>query len=95
MAYPPSMAAKKKVEGFEAHLAALEEAVRALESEDLTLEDSLAGYQRGVTHLRACRSLLDDAEARLAELVASADGEGLDEKPLRVTERGLEDDQGA
>ncbi|MDJ0976707.1 MAG: exodeoxyribonuclease VII small subunit [Planctomycetota bacterium] len=77
--------------GFEAHLEALEEAVRALESAELTLEDSLSRYQDGVAHLRACRGLLDEAEARLAELVADADGQ-LEERPLRVTEQGLEDD---
>lgn len=57
---------------FEAHLAALEEAVRALEGDELTLEDSLARYQAGVEHLKACRGLLDSAEARLAELVGEA-----------------------
>lgn len=77
-------------QGFEAHLAALEEAVRSLESAELTLEDSLSRYQDGVSHLAACRALLDDAEARLAELVATADG-ALEERPLEVTERGLED----
>lgn len=94
-AYARGMAPKEEPRsdavGFEAHLEALEEAVRALESAELTLEDSLSRYQDGVAHLRACRGLLDEAEARLAELVADADGE-LEERPLRVTEQGLEDD---
>ncbi len=89
------MAAKKQAadgeEGFEAHLEALEEAVRALESDELTLEDSLSRYQQGVTHLSACRTLLDDAEARLAELVGTTEAGDLEERPLRATERGLED----
>jgi exodeoxyribonuclease VII small subunit len=85
------MAARKKDGnadpiGFEQHLEALETVVNDLEGEGLTLEDSLARYKQGVGHLRACRAMLDDAEARLAELVA--DGE---ERPLEVTERGLED----
>ena len=72
--------------GFEAHLEALEAVVRDLEGEELTLEASLARYKQGVEHLAACRGMLDDAEARLAELV-----EGGAERPLEVTERGLED----
>ena len=87
----PKDDARADASGFEEHLAALEAAVRALESAELTLEDSLSRYQDGVAHLRACRGLLDEAEARLAELVADADGE-LAERPLRVTEQGLEDD---
>lgn len=75
---------------FEGHIQALEGAVRALESEELSLEDSLARYQGGVEHLRACRDLLDSAEARLAELVADAAGD-VSERPLEVGERGLED----
>jgi exodeoxyribonuclease VII small subunit len=72
---------------FEERLAALEAVVKDLEGEGLTLEASLARYQQGVEHLKACRALLDGAERRLAELMA--DGS---ERPLRVTERGLEPD---
>lgn len=72
---------------FEERLAALEAAVRDLEGEDLTLEQALARYREGVEHLRACRALLDGAEARLLELV----GEGTpQERPLKVGEQGLE-----
>ena len=75
---------------FEDHLAALEAVVRELEGEELTLEASLDRYRDGVEHLRACRKMLDGAEARLAELVAQ-DG-GASERPLRVGEQGLEPD---
>lgn len=90
------MAAKKKASKakseptFEERLEALEAVVADLEGEDLPLEQSLARYKEGVQHLRACRGLLDDAEARLAELV----GEGPDgapiERDLRVGDDGLE-----
>jgi exodeoxyribonuclease VII small subunit len=75
---------------FEQHLEALEAVVEDLEGEELTLEQSLARYKQGVEHLRACRRMLDDAEARLAELVEGEDG-GATLTPLDVTERGLED----
>ena len=74
--------------GFEERLAALEGIVQALEGEDLSLEDSLARYQQGVEHLRACRALLDGAEKRLLELVEGPGG--VAERPLRVGEDGLE-----
>lgn len=95
------MAAKKKSTAsssptFEERLSALEAVVRDLEGEDLPLEQSLERYQAGVEHLRACRGLLDDAEARLAEL--STDGQGrVRETPLRAGDEGLQpfdDDEG-
>jgi exodeoxyribonuclease VII small subunit len=73
---------------FEERMGALEAVVRDLEGEGLTLEQSLARYREGVEHLKACRTLLDDAEARLLELVG-ADDEA-EARPLRVTEKGLE-----
>ena len=57
---------------FEERLAALEAVVEALEDEELTLEASLERYKEGVEHLKACRTLLDGAEARLAQLVEVA-----------------------
>lgn len=90
------MAAKKKAAKseptFEERLEALEAVVADLEGEDLPLEASLARYKQGVEHLRACRALLDDAEARLAELVGEdEDGEPV-ERDLHVGEDGLEAD---
>jgi exodeoxyribonuclease VII small subunit len=79
-----------KEPGFEARLEALEGIVKELEGEDLSLEDSLARYQQGVEHLKACRALLDGAERRLLELVAGEGGAG--ERPLRVGDDGLEHD---
>ena len=81
-----------KEPGFESRLEALEGIVKELEGEDLSLEESLARYQQGVEHLKACRALLDGAEKRLLELVANEDGAG--ERPLRVGEEGLEHDDG-
>ena len=77
--------------GFEERLEALEGIVKALEGEDLSLEESLARYQQGVEHLRACRALLDGAEKRLLELVESPGGSAA-ERPLKVGEDGLEPD---
>lgn len=58
---------------FEERVEALEAVVEALEAEDLPLETSIERYREGVTHLEACRALLDDAERRLLELVGDGD----------------------
>lgn len=89
LSWPP-MAARpppSSEPAFEERLAALEAAVRDLEGEDLTLEQALARYREGVEHLKACRALLDGAEARLLELLGEAPGEA---RPLALGEQGLE-----
>jgi exodeoxyribonuclease VII small subunit len=44
---------------FEAHLEALEGVVGDLEGDALSLEASIARYQEGVSHLSACRRILE------------------------------------
>lgn len=75
---------------FEGHLQALERVVADLEGDALSLEASIARYQQGVAHLAACRTILDGAEQRLAELVATTEG-GVAHKPLEVGPEGLID----
>src|SRR4029079_4341892 len=53
------------VKDFEAALAELEEIVKKLEGGDLTLEASLALYERGVELSRFCHARLEDAERRV------------------------------
>jgi len=80
--------AKKKKEGsaeeqdqpsFEQSLEQLQSVVRELESGQLTLEQSLARYERGVASLRRCYSTLQSAEQRIRMLVE------LDESGRAVT----------
>lgn len=60
---------------FGAALAELEEIVKALESGQLELEDSLGRYERGVSLLRACRAKLADAQQRVTMLVGEIEDE--------------------
>ncbi len=60
---------------FGTALAELEEIVKALESGQLELEDSLARYERGVSLLRACRAKLADAQQRVTMLVGEIEDE--------------------
>lgn len=50
---------------FETSLAELEALVDRLEQGDLTLEESLAAFERGVGLTRACQRALDQAEQRV------------------------------
>lgn len=51
--------------GYEAARAELEEVVRRLESGGVTLEESLALWERGEVLATVCRDWLDGAQARL------------------------------
>lgn len=61
-------------ESFEAALRALEEAVERLEGGDLSLEESLACFERGVKSATACRQLLQAVELRVEQLLKDRDG---------------------
>lgn len=53
------------IKDFEAALSELEGIVKKLEEGDLTLESSLALYERGVELSRFCHARLEDAEKRI------------------------------
>ena len=60
------MAAKsQKTLSFETALAELEQVVADMEAGKLSLEDSLAAYQRGAELLQHCRTRLDDAQQQV------------------------------
>jgi exodeoxyribonuclease VII small subunit len=60
--------------GFEARLAELEALVDTLERGELTLEESLAAFERGVLLTRTCQKVLDVAEQRVRILTSGAEG---------------------
>jgi len=57
-------------ESFEAALAELENIVHSMEAGKLSLEDSLAAYQRGAELLKFCQSALAVAEQKIQVLEA-------------------------
>ena len=59
-ASPPSPVAQ-----FETSLDELEQLVQKMEKGDLSLDDSLAAYERGVGLYRRCQSALEEAELRV------------------------------
>lgn len=61
---------------FEEQYRQLEEILGRLERGDLTLDESLQEYERGVAALRACREILAKAERRIEELSAAPAASG-------------------
>jgi len=53
---------------FEEAMAALEAVVEQIESNELSLDDTLDLFERGTLLARRCGTLLDHAELRVAEL---------------------------
>ena len=53
------------VADFEASLDALEQLVEKMEHGEMSLEDSLAAYERGVGLYRRCQAALEEAELRV------------------------------
>lgn len=65
------MAKPSKPPAFEAALAELEKIVAGMESGELSLEESLAAYKRGMELLKACQQQLQDAEQQVRILTES------------------------
>ena len=69
----PSVARKKQGVDFEAALEELEGLVERMEEGDLSLEESLKTYERGIALSRACQKSLDAAEQRI-QILTEKDG---------------------
>lgn len=63
---------------FEDALAELEGLVEKMENGDLSLEESLAAFERGVRLTRRCQSALKAAELKVKVLTESGELEDLD-----------------
>lgn len=74
------MARKKAPVDFEASLAELQTLVESLENGELSLEDSLAAFEKGIGLTRECQDALSQTEQKVQQLL-ERDGE-LVEAPL-------------
>lgn len=71
------MAAEKRsssITDFEKSLDELEKLVNDLERGELSLEQSLTAFERGVKLTRECQQALKTAEQRVDQLVENSDG---------------------
>ncbi len=65
---------KKKSPPFENSLAELEDLVETLERGDLSLEESLKSFERGVELTRTCQEALKQAEQKIQILTDKSAG---------------------
>ncbi|NLU53454.1 MAG: exodeoxyribonuclease VII small subunit [Clostridiaceae bacterium] len=60
---------------YEQAMAELESVVNLLESGDLTLDESIKMFERGVSLVRLCNKKLDDIEKRITLIIEGKDSE--------------------
>ena len=70
---------------FEKSLDELEKLVRDLEQGELSLEQSLTAFERGVKLTRECQQALKTAEQRVEQLVENSNGT-LETRPFKPDE---------
>ncbi len=64
------MARKNESQSFEKSLSELEQIVSTLEQGDISLEDSLNAFEKGVKLSNDCQKALKSAEQKVSKLVA-------------------------
>jgi exodeoxyribonuclease VII small subunit len=73
------------VADFETSLDALEQLVEKMEHGEMSLEESLAAYERGVGLYRRCQGALEQAELRVRLLTDPEDPAGAEPFPGHAT----------
>jgi len=76
--------ARKTSVNFEKSLSELEQLVEAMEAGDLSLEDALKHFEKGISLAAGCQQALQNAEQKVQQLVEK-NGEFL-EKPFDLDE---------
>ncbi|HHO69249.1 MAG TPA: exodeoxyribonuclease VII small subunit [Gammaproteobacteria bacterium] len=69
----------KKTPDFEAALDELEKLVETMEQGDLSLEESLKQFERGIQLTRSCQQALREAEQKVQVLLEKDGGERLED----------------
>ncbi|MCC6680909.1 MAG: exodeoxyribonuclease VII small subunit [Phycisphaeraceae bacterium] len=64
---------------FEEAIEQLEALIERIESGEIGLEESLQQYEVGAKLIQRCRTILDSAEKKIAELTEGEDGELVEE----------------
>lgn len=63
------------LKNFETSIQELEKIVAGLETGDITLDESLALFEKGIKLSKSCRRMLDEAEKKVKLLVADNNGD--------------------
>ena len=65
----PQAAEGSQIAGFEKSLDELEQLVSRMEQGELSLDDSLKSFERGIALYRSCQNALEQAELRVKQLL--------------------------
>ncbi|MDO5398904.1 MAG: exodeoxyribonuclease VII small subunit [bacterium] len=60
---------------FEKQIAELESIVRELESGSISLDESLALFEKGIKLTKSCQKMLDEAEKKVSMLISDGSGD--------------------
>lgn len=69
-------------QSFEKNLSELEQVVKALEGTDISLDDMIALFEKGVKLTGECTKALDEAEQKITILMKNRNGE-IEEAPFK------------
>lgn len=73
-------------QSFEKNLGELEQVVKALEGSEVSLDDMIALFERGVKLTRECTQALDSAEQKITVLMKNRDSGEMEEQPFAPME---------
>lgn len=79
------MPPKTKKANFEAALTELETIVDSMEDGDLSLDEALKSFERGVKLTRECQKALETAEQKVTQLTRNDEGDPL-ETPFNLND---------
>ncbi|MBR5151924.1 MAG: exodeoxyribonuclease VII small subunit [Clostridia bacterium] len=71
-----------KKQNFETNLKQLEEIVRALEGSDISLEEMLSLFEKGIHLTKECTTALDEAEQKISILMKNRETGEMVEEPF-------------
>lgn len=69
-------------QNFEANLKELESVVKALEGGEVSLDEMLALFEKGIGLTKKCTAALDEAEQKITVLMKNRDTGELEEEPF-------------
>lgn len=78
------MSGEENKKTFEKNLAELESVVKALEASDVSLEEMIALFEKGVGLTRECTEALNAAEQKITVLMQNRENGEMEEQPFSV-----------
>ena len=69
---------------FEKNLGELEQVVKALEGSDVSLDEMMELFEKGVSLTKKCTTALNEAEQKITVLMKNRDSGEMEEQPFNV-----------